>query len=427
VSDARIGRSLQDGVRAADAIVMGEAGDDPLVLHAITRLNVGGPARLVLGTHRRIPMHGFRSHLAYGRTARHEAELPPVPPSTLLPSLTRDIRFGADVRALRATVRLIRTLRPDLVHTHLAKAGGLGRLAARVGERPATIHTFHGHVLQDYFSALGNAVFARAERGLARRADALVAVSTSVRDELLAHGIGAPAQWHVVPIGIDLASVDADPDPAHARARLGLPLRGALVGCVGRLVAIKDHETLFRAMKIVVGHRPDSTLVIAGGGDDRPRVESLARELLGDRVRLLGWVDDLRSLYAALDVVALTSVREGAPLALIEAQAAGRPVVATDVGGVADVVRHGRTGMLVPPRDHDAAARAIRDLLQDRDHARAMGAAASRWARARFSEERMVGDLADLYREVLDRRLGEGASKLPRPVQRRSVRALDRS
>ena len=142
---------------------------------------------------------------------------------------------------------------------------------------------------------------------------------------------------------------------------LGLPLDGPIVGCVGRLVAIKDHDTFFRAAARVATAVPDATFVLAGDGELRERLQAEATALLGDRVRFLGWVDDLPSLYSAFDVVALTSRLEGTPVSLIEASAAGKPVVATNVGGVGDVVRDGNTGLLVPPRDPIAVAADVLD------------------------------------------------------------------
>ena len=190
-----------------------------------------------------------------------------------------------------------------------------------------------------------------------------MAVAPWVRDELLAMGIGSERNWHVVPVGVDLDPLlTSRPDQREARARLGLPLDGPIVGCVGRLVRDQGPRHLLPgggscARRAV----PDATFVLAGDGELRERLQAEATALLGDRVRFLGWVDDLPSLYGAFDVVALTSRLEGTPVSLIEASAAGKPVVATNVGGVGDVVRDGNTGLLVPPRDPIAVAANVRD------------------------------------------------------------------
>ena len=178
---------------------------------------------------------------------------------------------------------------------------------------------------------------------LAKRTDALVSVSTRVRDELLALGIGTPGQWRVVPLGLELGDLLRGPaERSASRAALGLPPQDQLVGIVGRLAAIKDHGTFLAMAAKLAAARPDVSFVVAGDGALRESLEATARSLLGTRIRFLGWATDLPVLYGALDVVVLTSRNEGTPVALIEAGAAGRPVVATDVGGVAEVI-HGQS------------------------------------------------------------------------------------
>jgi glycosyltransferase involved in cell wall biosynthesis len=314
-----------------------------------------------------------------------------------------------DAFALRRLLGLMRSYRPQIVHTHMAKAGALGRLAARRTGVPVVIHTFHGHVLEGYFSGWKGRAFLATERGLARMSDALVAVSPAVRDELLALGIGRPSQWRVIPVGLDLHDLlTREVDRAQARGALGLPETGPVIGIVGRLVAIKDHATFLDAAARVARERPDATFVVAGGGELRSELEARGRHLLGDRCRFLGWMMDLPTLYAALDVMVLTSRNEGTPVALIEAGAAGKPAVATRVGGVADVVLDERTGLLARVGDVSAIASQVLRLLVNPGEAAALGAAGREWVRARFTIDRLADDLAGLYRELLE---GEGARR----------------
>jgi glycosyltransferase involved in cell wall biosynthesis len=324
-----------------------------------------------------------------------------------VPDLRRAIDPIRDVRAFRQISRLIRERRPTIVHTHMAKAGALGRLAARKGRVPAIVHTFHGHVLEGYFSGPVNRAVLGAERGLARITDALIAVSPAVRDELLALRVGRPSQWRVIPIGLDLAPLlTLEPDPMSARRLLGLPEEGPVIGIVGRLAPIKDYATFLSAAARVAREVPDATFAVVGDGELRDPLESRARALLGERCRFTGWVMDLPNLYAALDVVVLTSRNEGTPVALIEAGAAGKPVVATRVGGVPDVVLEGQTGLLAPSRDPEAIAGQVLRLLRDPSEAGGLGTAAREWVRGRFSIDRLADDLAALYRELLDRKMG---------------------
>jgi glycosyltransferase involved in cell wall biosynthesis len=383
----------------------------------MTRLNVGGPARQALYLTAELPKRGFDTRLVWGPSGQDEGQMDPPSglPNTYLPYLGRALAPVDDIRAERDLVHIMRRWRPQVVHTHMAKAGALGRIAAKQAGVPVVVHTFHGHVLQSYFSDLKNRTFATIERELAKRTDALVAVAPSVRDDLLALGIGRPEQWHVVPVGVDLDPLlSSRPDQREARVSLGLPLEGPIVGCVGRLVAIKDHATLFEAARQVLERHPETTFVLAGDGELREQLTAAARRLLGDRVIFMGWVQDLPALYAACDVVALTSQLEGTPVALIEASAAGKPVVATRVGGVREVVRDGNTGWLVAPGDPVGMAANIAALLEDPAGAKRMGQEGAIWVRDRFGQERLADDLTALYGELLARK---GLRRRAAPVE----------
>jgi glycosyltransferase involved in cell wall biosynthesis len=322
-----------------------------------------------------------------------------------MPWLGDGLRISADIRASCALSSLMQRWRPQIVHTHLTKAGAIGRAVASRERVPVVVHTFHGHVADERDSPLQSAAFVHLERRLAARSDALVAVAPSMRDERLALGIGSPGQWHVLPTGFDVGFLLSDRIPRdRARATLGLPVEGPAIGVIGRMVESNDHRTLFGAAARVLTERPDAIVVVAGAGELRSRVEREARSALGDRVHFLGWVQDLPALYGAVDVVALTSRLESRPAALIEAAAWGTPTVATAVGGVQDVVRDGATGLLVPPQDPVALATQLLTLLDDPEGARRMGEEGARWVRHRFSEARLADDLTELYRELLARK-----------------------
>jgi glycosyltransferase involved in cell wall biosynthesis len=373
------------------------------VLRIITRLNVGGPARQALLLDRELPARGYRSQLIAGMEGPREGTLAtPEDDLVRLRSLRRPLNPVEDLRALGDLRREIRAGRPDVVHTHTAKAGALGRLAARRARVPVVVHTFHGHVLEAYFSRPVARAFVEAERRLARGTDALIAVSAAVRDELLALGIGDRRRWRVIPLGLELDPLLSElPDVAPARAALGLPTDLPVVGIVGRLAPIKDHRTFLRAAARLAGQRPDVHFAVVGDGELRGELEPAFRASLGERVTFTGWVRDLPALYASLDVVALTSRNEGTPVSLIEAAAARRPVVATRVGGVADVVVDGRSGVLVPRGDDAALADAVEEIIGQPGRARAMGEAGRAHVSERFSARVLVDRIADLYEELL--------------------------
>jgi glycosyltransferase involved in cell wall biosynthesis len=371
------------------------------VLRLITRLNVGGPARQALLLTRHLSGE-FPTTLAAGRPTSSEGELRDAAVHVSYVPLVRPLRPDMDMRAIVAVRQLLLNTRPALLHSHMAKAGTVGRTASRlVTPRPRTIHTFHGHVLEGYFAAPLRRAFIEVERALARHTDVLIAVSPQIRDALLDLGIGSPRQYRVIPLGLDLSSCLAVRGPSgKLRAELGLEGEVPLIGIVGRLVPIKDHETLLLAMQSL----PGVHLAILGDGELRLRLEGRAAALgLADRVHFLGWWIDVASAVADLDVVVLTSRNEGTPVSLIEASAAGRPVVATDVGGVPAVVRHGRTGLLVAPGDCTEIAVAIRRLLADRGFRDQMGRAARADVSERFGEARLVADIRALYQDLTAR------------------------
>lgn len=314
--------------------------------------------------------------------------------------LVRPVDPLQDVRAFTAVHHVARCFGPHLVHTHMAKAGLVGRLVAMtLRPRPVMVHTFHGHVLDGYFSKPVTRAILGAERFLARRTDRLVAVSGEIRDQLLDLGIGRPDQWVVVPLGLELDVHRSVSAPSGVlRHHLGLAPDVPLVGIVGRLVPIKDHLTLFRSLIRL----PDVHLAVLGDGELRSSLEAASARLgVADRTHFVGWWLDVPAAMADLDVVALCSRNEGTPVALIEAGACARPVVATDVGGVRSVVRDGVSGILVRPGDPESLAAAIDRLLRNPALRRSMGAA-GRTATEGFTLDRLVEDIRALYEQVLE-------------------------
>jgi glycosyltransferase involved in cell wall biosynthesis len=371
------------------------------VLRLITRLNVGGPARQALLLSRALAPE-FHTTLAAGTPTADEGELShPAVPVVHVP-LVRRVHPGSDARALYAVVRLLKARRPAILHTHMAKAGTVGRVAAlRGGFRPRTVHTYHGHVLDGYFGERVARVFTETERSLARHTDVLIAVSNEIRDQLLELRIGKPSQFRVIPLGLELDPfLQVNQPSGLLRRRLGLRIEAPLVGVVGRLVPIKDHVTLLAAIRRL----PGVHLAVIGDGELRPVLEAAVREMgIGDRVHFTGWWTDMAAAVSDLDVVALTSRNEGTPVALIEAAAAGIPVVATDVGGVRTVVEHGVTGLLAASGDTETVSDHLERLLADPGSRTGMGASARERVRHRFGESRLVNDVRELYGEVLER------------------------
>jgi glycosyltransferase involved in cell wall biosynthesis len=287
------------------------------------------------------------------------------------------------------------------VHTHTAKAGVLGRLAARRAGVPVVIHTFHGHVLKGYFSRSKEMMFVQAERIAARSSTRLVTVSEAVRDELLDRRIGRADQFEVIRLGFDLAPfVTAQRHAGAFRAELGVDAATPLIAIVARLVPIKAHETFLEMAAQVAVRHPTARFVIVGDGERRPALQTEAHTRgLAARVHFLGWRADLERIYADVNVVVLTSRNEGSPVALIEAMACGRPVVSTRAGGVAELV--GEAGLLRPIDDAGGLAEDVLRLLADPALARRFGEAGRARVVPLYSQERLLADIDRLYRRCL--------------------------
>lgn len=384
------------------------------IVRVIARLNIGGPAIQAITLTRLLEPLGYRTRLVRGREGDDEgsmdylaAELSVSP--TLIPTMRRDPGLG-DIAALAQLVAILRRDRPRIVHTHAAKGGTLGRAAAllafpRRSRRPILVHTFHGHSLTGYFDSRTARLFRGIERALARRTDALVAVSAEVRDDLVELGVASANRFTVIPLGFDLRHFldDSEREPRRARLRdeWGLAAGDEVVTLIARLVPIKRVDRFLAAAR-VLADRPRVRFVIVGDGELRDQLASSDDALaLGDRLRWAGFRRDMPDVCFASDVVALTSDNEGTPVSLIEAQAAAVPVVATDVGGVRSAVRHGETGLLARPEQPEQLAAAIASLLDEPARAHELGRAGRTYVRETYEIQRLVNDLHKLYNSLL--------------------------
>jgi glycosyltransferase involved in cell wall biosynthesis len=374
---------------------------------------MGGPAHHVTLLGQLLDRDRYETLLLHGAVGPGEASLEDLARARqarleLVPGLGPELNPLNDLRALIALVGAVRRFRPDIVHTHTAKAGMLGRLAAVIAGRPRPIivHTYHGHVLEGYFGRFRNAFYRALERALARVSDALLGVSQATVDDLVRLRIAPASKFRVLPIGLDLSpflTAEAS-DGSAFRAQAGAGTGDVLLTFVGRLVPIKRVDVLLRAVARARAQGAAVRLVIVGDGETRPVLEQLAEDLgISNRVHFAGYREDMLSVTAASDVAVLSSDNEGTPVALIEAAAAATPAASTRVGGVADVVTPG-TGILVEPGDHDALGDAIAKLAADPALRAQAGANARLHVRDRFSVERLVRDIEQLYSELADRR-----------------------
>jgi glycosyltransferase involved in cell wall biosynthesis len=383
------------------------------LVRVITRLNVGGPSHhvTILTTRVGEPLNGI---LLHGQADTREGSWEEQARAAgvrlkRVPGLRRPFSPINDLRAFVWIYLYLRRTKPKIVATHHAKAGTLGRLAATLAGVPIRIHTFHGHVLDGFFGRTASALFTMVERRMDRLTTHFVVISPRIAEELGQLGIGR-GKTSIIPLGLDL-------DPlrygvrGRLRAEFGLDSSQPVVGIIGRLVPTKAHALLFEAASLLRDRHPNMAYVVVGDGELWDELHAdVARRSLQDAVHFAGWRHDLADIYADLDLVVCASLSEGTSVAIIEAGAAGKPVVSTDVGGMADIVHNGVNGLLVPSQDPGALAQAIETVICNSDLAARMGEAGRELAFANHSADRLVADLRKLYERLLGVQYVEGAA-----------------
>jgi glycosyltransferase involved in cell wall biosynthesis len=376
------------------------------VLHVTTRLNVGGIATQVFGYCDGLQKLGFDVELVTGHIEAHEHDAtaflgqPPCP-THVVDELGRSVDAFSDLRALGRTRDIIRRFRPDIVHTHAAKAGTIGRLAAASARVPVRVHSFHGHVFHGYFRPLVSRGVVTFERQMARLTSAIAVPGESQRREMADRFRIAPDRKIVVtPYGVDLGTYDRRHDRDEMRSAFGLTAR-YVIGAIGRMAPVKNQSLLVDAFAALRAQRADVELLLVGDGECRAALEQQVRSLgIDGAVTFRRWEPDLSRVYAALDVLAISSLNEGMPVAALEAMASGVAVVSTAVGGVVDLITEGDTGWLVPSNDRTAFTAALSAALDDSTRA-AVVTRAGAYVRGRHSFDRASETLGGIYDRLL--------------------------
>lgn len=379
---------------------MGHSGKIRL-MRIIARMNVGGPAIQISGIEQNLNESIFEHLLVTGHCDETEIDYLIENEINLkvkkIPGLGKKVSFMGDLRALILIRNMIQQFNPDIVHTHTAKAGLLGRLAVLSSKKNVLlVHTFHGHLLHGYFSSIVTSVIVLIEKILASKTDILISVGKRVRDELLHVGIGIENQYRIVNPGLTIAPL---PSRDLALSKYGLNPDNRYISCLGRLVRVKRPDRLLEIAAWLKINYPDVRIIVAGDGPMRKEIEQEA-EKSALPIEFVGWVLDIESILALSEMMILTSDNEGTPLSLIQAQMAGLPVVATDVGSVSEIVLNEETGFVVPTVT-ESINEAIDVLLMDGEKARIMGQRAQVRALELYSVERLVRDHEKIYLDLI--------------------------
>lgn len=378
------------------------------VLQIITRLSVGGSSNhsILLVAH--LDKKDFDVTLIKGNEAADEGnledllsqeEITPV----LVSQLRREVSLKNDLIAFLKLYRLMSREKPDIIHTHSAKAGALGRVAAKLVGVPIIIHTFHGHLFRGYFGSSKTKLVIFIERVLSLISTKIIAVTKSQEEELLQYKIAPKRKLVNIPLGLELdAFINLDGGKGKFKSELGLEPSDLLIGSIARLVPVKGHSYLFQAAKKVISAFPNVRFLIVGDGMLRSQLEGLVNGLgIQDNVIFCGFRKDLPRIFADLDILALTSLNEGLPVAVIEAMASQIAVVAYDVGGVKDLIEPGVNGISLPFGEIDGLGESIIYLLKNARERERLGQNGRRKVYPYLHYKRMIRDVENLYTELL--------------------------
>jgi glycosyltransferase involved in cell wall biosynthesis len=392
----------------------------PKVLRILNRFNIGGPTYNAAYLTKFLSPE-FKTVLVGGSIEEEEDSseyilkqlgIKPI----VIPEMQRSIRYNSDVVAYYKLKEIIQRFKPDIVHTHASKSGVLGRWAAYRSGVPVIVHTFHGHVFHSYFNRIKTELFKQIERKMAAVSTRIVALSDIQKFELsVEHKICEPEKIAVIPLGFDLNRFQEQKQYKRNKFRKEYHLEEdeLAIGIIGRLVPIKNHELFIRSMaQLKLQTNRKVRAFVIGDGEIRNRLIALCRELglsvslFPDKspadITFTSWIKEVDVANAGLDIICLTSLNEGTPVSLIEAQASGKPVISTNVGGIENVVYSGKTGILVNSPDVLHFTQALKELVSNDTLRIKMGEAGWEHVSTRFHYTRLVNDIKELYYQLLD-------------------------
>lgn len=382
------------------------------VLRIINRFNIGGPTYNAVFLSRYLS-DDFETLLVGGlpedgeTDSLHIAAEYNVEP-LLIDEMKREPSFSSDRQAYNRIKKIIEEFQPHIVHTHAAKAGALGRRAAKKMNVPVIVHTFHGHVFHSYFGKLKTAIFKQIERSLARNSTGIVAISALQKQELSAvHRICSPDKISVINLGFDLEKFHENRDEKRNKTRQDFSIADdeVAVAIIGRLAPVKNHSMFLDVVDGVARRTKKKVrFFIVGDGTERKAIEDrIATMQLSDtiRVEMTSWIKDISAFNPGMDIICLTSLNEGTPVSLIEAQASGVAIVSTDVGGVRDILLEGETGFVTPLNAVDLFTNKVVELVEDEKKREKMSQNGWNFVEAKFSYKTLVANMENYYRELL--------------------------
>lgn len=383
----------------------------PKVLRIINRFNIGGPTYNATFLTRYMSEE-FETMLVGGLPEPDESDSLHIPRSygvepVLIEEMRRLPNLKSDRAAYKKLKQIIQEFQPDIVHTHAAKAGALGRKAAKSCGVPVIIHTYHGHVFHSYFGKYKTKLYKLIERRLAKKSDGIIAISPLQKDELVKqHRICEAEKVKVIQLGFDLGQFQEQLSEKRTTTRTTYQLEDetVAVAIVGRLAPIKNHGLFLEAVEEVLKAGIQARFFIVGDGMEYEKIASTVsrlNETYGNCIEMTSWIKDIAQFNAGMDIICLTSDNEGTPVSLIEAQACNIPVISTDVGGVKDIVLEGETGFVVPKKDVKAFSEKLAFLIKNKKNREIMSQNGWKFVEEQFHYKTLVRNMENYYKELL--------------------------
>jgi glycosyltransferase involved in cell wall biosynthesis len=381
------------------------------VLRIINRFNLGGPVYNVTYLTKFLPKP-FETKLVGGCATSSEQDATFILEShgvefEKLGSMSRSIRVLSDLRTFFVLIKLIKRYKPTIVHTHASKAGALGRIAAKLMGVPVIVHTYHGHVFHGYFNPMVTKMVIFLEQFLGRISTKIITISPEQQQEIVNKFKVVPLEKTcIIPLGFDLKRFEESQTKRdELRTDAGILNEQCAVAIVGRLAPIKNHRLFIDAAALVHSQYPNEFIFyVVGDGELKTEIKSYLEKtypLLNENIVFTSWIADMTTFYPAMDIVCLTSLNEGTPVSLIEAQASGIPVISTNVGGVKDIVQANETGIIMEGRAQDELAKHLIELHLNRSLRMKMSQNARNFVKEKFTYQRLVDDMDSLYKTLL--------------------------
>ena len=382
------------------------------IINLLSRMNIGGPSVHTVLLTKYLDDKNFTSMLVSGTLSEGEGDMSYLVDQyqiehRSIKTLQREISPVDDIKAIIELYKIFKKEKPQIVHTNLAKAGMVGRLAAWLAGIPVILHTYHGHVFSGYFSSLKTSIYILIERFMALLSTSVISVSEMIKKDICSvYKITSEKKVSVIPLGFELEKMESlDQYRGTFRNQFSIPQDVPVIGIVGRITGIKNHQLFVDIANLLLNQNRNTHFLIIGDGELRDEIDKKVRTLgIEDRVHFTGWINETAKMYADLDLMLLTSINEGTPVTVIEAMYYEIPVISSDVGGLSDLIEDGKTGYLIKSFNPEDYIPVMIKLLESDQERKKISLASHNFITENFNVSRLINDMSTLYKKLLNKK-----------------------